>query len=215
MSRKRIAVITLSTGKARLMLSGVQDGAVHIVECKNLPSNIKELNKTLHKRLDALRRQGFIVIVDEVLPNFAKHGRAVRLDGESASGTPIVVEAMKAYQNLKKFQSISFPANAGGMMEISETLYNEVRGNDGKVQYRIDWHSIKPESVALLLTVYTAVNPSLGDAQSFSDFLNVLGQGSGHQQQSPMNRFSNIIKATNERMLSTDPLERALRGEHE
>jgi hypothetical protein len=210
MSDKRIAVLTLSMGQARLMLSGFKDGVLHVVECKSLPNNAKKLNKTLHGRLESLRKQGFIVIVDETIPNFAKHGRAVRLDGETPAGVPIVVEAMKTYRNLKQFQSITFPANAGGMMEISETLFDEVRGNDGRTQYRIDWHSLKPESVALLLTVYTATNPSLGDAQSFSDFLSALTEEQNKRDQSPMARFGRIIQATNERMLSTDPLEKAL-----
>lgn len=214
MSDKRIAVLTLSMGEARLMLSGLRDGRLHVVECKSLAKNAKQLNKTLPARLESLRKQGFIVIVDEVIPNFAKHGRALRLDGETPSGVPIVVEAMKTYQNLKKFSAISFPANAGGMMEISETLFDEVRGNDGRTQYRIDWHSLKPESVALLLTVYTAMNPSLGDAQSFSDFIETLTGNQERADNDPMTRFGRIIRATNERMLSTDPLEKALEARH-
>ncbi|MCG6418808.1 hypothetical protein K6U51_12255, partial [Vibrio fluvialis] len=118
MSAQRIVVFSMSYGKACLMLSGVKDGSVHVVECRTLDKNVRALNEKLHSQLESYRKKGFVVIVDEVIPNFAKHGRAVRLDSETPSGAPLLVEAMKAYQNLSSFQALSFPKNAGGMFQI-------------------------------------------------------------------------------------------------
>lgn len=207
MSAQRIAVFSMSYGKACLMLSGVKDGSVHVVECRTLDNNVRSLNEKLHSQLESYRKNGFVVIVDEVIPNFAKHGRSVRLDSETPSGAPLLVEAMKAYQNLSAFKAISFPKNAGGMFQISETLFDEVRGNDGKVQYRIDWQSLKPEHVCLLLTVYTATSPSLGDSQSFSAFLSAIDTQGKQQMPDGMERFAEIIRKTNQTMLSADIFE--------
>lgn len=205
MSAQRIVVFSMSYGKACLMLSGVKDGAVHVIECRTLDNNVRSLNEKLHDRLENYRKKGFIVIVDEVIPNFSKHGRAIRLDGLTPSGLPVIVEAMKAYQNLTAFQSISFPGNAGGMFKISDSLYDEVRGNDGKPQFRIDWQTLRPEHVCLLLTVYTAMSPSLGDSQSLSTFLNAIGGHDNTEEPTDgLQRFAQIIQKTNERMLSAD-----------
>lgn len=209
MSKRRVAVLTMHGGNPKLMLSGVADGVIHIVRCESLERNARKLNETLPSRLEKLRQNGSIVVVDEPIPNFYKYGRAVRLDSESPSGKPVLVEALQAYESLMGLKAITFPEKSGGAFRISDDLYEESRGNDGKAAYRINWPEIKPEVVALLLTVYVSTQQSMSDTTNFNAFLSELGV----KEEPPMglNSFMNIIKSTNERLLSPD----ALRGEHE
>lgn len=99
MSRKKIAVLTM-TSEPRLLLAGVDDGQVHIIKCDRLERSILSLKLTLPNKLKKLKEAGFVLLVDEVVPCFAKHGRAVRLSDTDAKGRPVIVSAMEAYNYL-------------------------------------------------------------------------------------------------------------------
>ncbi len=210
MTQKRIAVLTLSFGEPRLMLAGLKDGMVHIIESKQLEPSLPHLKRTLPARLEKLRKGGFVVLVDEVIPHFAQFGRAVKLNDIDGTGKPIIVAAMQAYLSLSAYQAISFPAGAGGTFDVSPSVVEEVRGLDGKPVYNIDWPELKPDNVAMLLTVYAATQDSLFDQSTLTDVMKHLGAGNAGQKIS--NPFANIVKRINAEQLSVDALDG---GKHE
>lgn len=175
MANKRIAVLSLSSSSPRLMLAGVQDGQVSIVKCEELPRSMLTLKIALPKKLKKLKDSGFVLLVDEVIPHFAKYGRAVSLHDLDGQGRPIVVAAMQAYNNLKTLEAITFPNGEGGRFDISSSLVDEVRGTDGKPVYNIDWNELRPDTYALLFTVYAATQDNALDASTLKDIFTLLG----------------------------------------
>lgn len=193
MTKKRIAVLSMSSGDPRLMLAGVDDGQVSIVKCDELPRSMLTLKLKLPSRLKALRNKGFVVLVDEVVPYFAKFGRAVSMDDKTANGLPLVVTAMQAYTNLKSLQSITFPKGEGGRYEISPSLVEQIRGADGKITYNIAWDELRPDTYALLLAIYAATQDSLFDLSTLKEVFNLLGRNS--EKEVNKDRMNTVISA--------------------
>ncbi|EOX3832366.1 MULTISPECIES: hypothetical protein [unclassified Vibrio] len=174
MARMRIAVLTLSSGQPRLMLAGVNDGQLHIIECQQLERSLMSLKLTLPEKLEKLKKNGFIVLVDEVTPYFSKYGRAVRLFELDAKGRPIIVSAVEAYNYLTSLNAITYPPNAGGRFEVSPSIVEEVRGTDGKPTYNIDWSELRPDTYALMFVVYAATQDSIGDTVTLKSLFGLL-----------------------------------------
>lgn len=188
MAKKRIAVLTLSSGEPRLMTAGVDDGQVFIIKCEQLERSMLKLKMTLPSKLKKLKKGGFVLLVDEVIPYFSKYGRSVKLDDVDVKGRPVVAAAMQAYSYLKSFDGIVFPAGTASNFDISPSLVEEVRGTDGKMAYNVDWDELRPETYALLFTLYAATQDSLLDVATMKEMLDILGksQTSTQKNQSTM-----------------------------
>ena len=193
MAKKRIAVLSMSSGDPRLMLAGVDDGQVSIVKCEELPRSMLTLKLKLPSKLKNFRDKGFVVLVDEIVPYFAKYGRAVSMDDKTANGLPLVVAAMQAYTSLKSLQSITFPKGDGGRYEISPSLVEQIRGADGKITYNIAWDELRPDTYALLFAIYAATQDSLLDSSTLKDVFNLLGNK--NQPESVNNRMNAVMEA--------------------
>ncbi|RIW17906.1 hypothetical protein [Vibrio harveyi] len=193
MAKKRIAVLSMSSGDPRLMLAGVDDGQVSIVKCEELPRSMLTLKLKLPSKLKNFRDKGFVVLVDEIVPYFAKYGRAVSMDDKTANGLPLVVAAMQAYTSLKSLQSITFPKGDGGRYEISPSLVEQIRGADGKITYNIAWDELRPDTYALLFAIYAATQDSLLDSSTLKDVFSLLGNK--NQPESVNNRMNAVMEA--------------------
>lgn len=202
MTKKRIAVLSMSSGDPRLMLAGVSDGQISIVKCEELPRSMLTLKLKLPNKLKNLRDKGFVVLVDEIVPCFAKYGRAVSMDDKTANGLPLVVAAMQAYTNLKALQSITFPKGDGGRYEISPSLVEQIRGADGKITYNIAWDELRPDTYALLFAIYAATQDSLLDSSTLKSMFSLLG--SKKPPESVNNRMKSVIRARNELIYGGD-----------
>ncbi|WP_413113424.1 hypothetical protein [Thaumasiovibrio sp. DFM-14] len=175
MSEKRICVVTLSGRDPLLVLGGFRDNQLHIVKVEKLPKSTARLTKTLPDRLNNFRRKGFSVIIDEVLPQFGKHGIPARLSDMDVNGRPVLVNAFERYFYLMNMRALVFPAGTSGQFEISPSLVEEQRNDKGAVSYRIDWDELKPETTALLLAIYAATSTSLYEPGYLSNLFNGIG----------------------------------------
>lgn len=193
MAKKRIAVLSMSSGDPRLMLAGVDDGQVSIVKCEELPRSMLTLKLKLPSKLKNFRDKGFVVLVDEIVPYFAKYGRAVSMDDKTDNGLPLVVAAMQAYTSLKSLQSITFPKGDGGRYEISPSLVEQIRGADGKITYNIAWDELRPDTYALLFAIYAATQDSLLDSSTLKDVFSLLGNK--NQPENVNNRMNAVMEA--------------------
>lgn len=183
----------MSSGDPRLMLAGVDDGQVSIVKCEELPRSMLTLKLKLPSKLKNFRDKGFVVLVDEIVPYFAKYGRAVSMDDKTANGLPLVVAAMQAYTSLKSLQSITFPKGDGGRYEISPSLVEQIRGADGKITYNIAWDELRPDTYALLFAIYAATQDSLLDSSTLKDVFSLLGNK--NQPENVNNRMNAVMEA--------------------
>lgn len=188
MTKKRIAVLTLSSGEPRLMLAGADDGQLFIIKCDRLERSMISLKLTLPNKLKKLRDSGFVVLVDEVIPYFAKYGRAVRLSDLDPNGRPVIVSAMEAYKSLMQLGGITYPADSGGRFEVSPSVVEEVRGTDGKAVYNIDWTELAADSYALMLVIYAATQDNLLDACTLKQVFKMLGSRPKDDNESRLNR---------------------------
>ena len=177
MTQKRmIAVLSLSSSEPRLMIAGVEDGQVHIIRCESLSRSMLSLKLTIPAKLKKLREAGSVILVDEVVPHFAKYGRAIKLSDLDASGRPIIVAAMEAYNYLRTYGALIFPKEAGGRFDVSSSVVDEVRGTDGKTVYNIDWSELKPDTYALMFAVYASTQENILDVKTLRDLLQNLNE---------------------------------------
>ncbi|WP_432773926.1 hypothetical protein [Vibrio parahaemolyticus] len=196
MAKKRIAILTLSSGEPRLMLAGVDNGQLFIIQCDRLERSMMSLKLTLPDKLKKLKDKGFVVLVDEILPYFYKYGRAVRLSDLDASGRPIIVAAMEAYNNLHALGGITYPRDAGGRFEVSPSVVDEVRGTDGKAVYNIDWNELQPDTFALMFAVYAATQDNLLDRSSLKQFFAQLNKPK--EPEKPVQRLQRVFTRKDE-----------------
>lgn len=207
---KRIYTVSLTGTEPLAMIAGYRDGQLHVIKCERLTPNLAALKETLPKKLKKLQKDGFIVLVDEVIPVFAKYGRPCRLSDVDQDGRPVVVTSLEQYNNMMKLQAITFPSDAGGLYEISSSVVDEQRNLSGQLVYHIDWSELRPETTCLLLSIHAAMSTSLFDKVSLAGLFEALG---ARKAPSPrVAAFDAITKGYDRDFLSADGLER---GRHE
>lgn len=204
MASKRIYILSTAQSEPMQLVAGYANGTLHIVEHKRLHRSLAKLKETLPDKLDDLRQKGFIVLVDEIMPVFAKHGRSARLGHVGSDGRPILVSALETYRNMRNLQAISFPAGMDGVFDVSDSIVEEVRDGNGRLTYNIDWSELKAESVILLLAVYAATQDSLYDAPTAMNLMKALG--ARKQKPAAISPFLAITRKINN-ALSADALE--------
>lgn len=197
---KKIVVVSLSSREPMLMASGYKDGELHIIKVDRLPTNLTDLKNTLPAQLNQLRQNGFIVLVDEVIPNFGQYGRPCRLSDIDAHGKPIVVSALEIYRSMMDLRAITFPSG-GGVFEISSSIVDEQKNDRGEAIYKVDWSELKPETFCLLLTIHAAVDTNLYDAPAMEAFLSQFGIKTPVPHHSA---FEAITKGYDRRYMSAD-----------
>ncbi len=197
---KRIAVFSMSSKVPQLMLSGLVDGELHVTKRESFRADIHELKSSIPSKLDKLRERGYVVVVDEVTPCFSRHGRPLRLADKGIDGRPVIVAAMETLGALKKYDAITYPD--GLKPEPPQSIVNEVHSPTGEVSYRIDWEQLRPESVALLLSIYAATNDTLSDAYNVKALFKELGIQS--QRESRVSSMTRIFASIDRDQLSAD-----------
>ena len=207
---KRIYTVSLTGTEPLAMIAGYRDGQLHIIKCERLTPNLAELKKTLPEKLTKLQKDDFIILVDEVIPVFAKYGRPCRLSDVDQDGRPLIVTSLEQYNNMMKLQAITFPSDAGGQFEISSSVVDEQRNVNGQLVYHVDWSELRPETTCLLLSIHAALSTNLFDKVSLAGLFKALGA----QTTKPPHvaAFDAVTRGYDRDFLSVDGLKR---GRHE
>lgn len=191
------------------ILAGYRDDQLHIISCERLPRNLSKLKELLIPKIKSFQEKGFIVLVDEVLPVFSNYARAVKLSDIDSSGTPIMVSSLQAYKNMAMLQAITFPICDSGAFDIPDSIVEEQRDSSGRVNYRINWTDLRPESTLLLLSIHAATQSCLYDAPATNQLLSELGIS--HYISEPSHNsssaFQAITRGYDARFLSVDGLD--------
>ena len=204
MTDKRIFVVSLSNSEPMTMLAGYRDGQLHIIECKPLSRNLSTLKKTLPDQLTRLKNKGFIVLVDEILPVFARYARGLHLSDLGNDGRPVLVSALRAYHNMINLQALTLPLADSGAFDISDSIVEERRDQNGNVSFNIDWSELRVESTLLLLTITAALQESLLDSSTVSALIDRLNDDPHHRNR--RRPFERIMQDYDSRFLSVDCL---------
>lgn len=201
MSSKRIFIVSLSTGDPMSLLAGYLNGQLHVVKCESLERNLAQLKKTLPDRIEALKSKGYIVLVDEVIPVFSHLCRGVKLSDIGPDGRPILVSSLQYYKNMEALQAITLPDGDRGLFDIPESIVEEKRDANGKVNYHIDWQALRPESTLLLLAINAAIQEHYHDAPTALQLMKALG--AKDTKSAPSKSFQSVVKKVNQ-SLSVD-----------
>lgn len=200
---KKIFVLSLAVREPMGLFAGYRDGQLHIIKLERYDRNLRALSKTLPDKLTSLVKDGFIVLVDEAIPQFSEYARPCRLSDIGADGRPIIVSALEKYQYLLPLKGITFPSGTAGTFEVSSSIVEEQRTAKGEISYRIDWTELRPESVCFLLAVHAAMSTNLADKVSLDAFFECLG---ATHQRKITSSFDAITKGFDEKFLSPDAL---------
>ncbi|EGQ7810300.1 hypothetical protein I6Y99_004341 [Vibrio parahaemolyticus] len=162
---KRLAVLSLSHGKPILMRAGYRDGLLVVVESKELPPDMRTIQNLLPGLLTKFKQKGYVLIVDEVISYFGAYGRPLRLEDTGSTGKPVLVSALEAYKSMDGYNMLQFSKGVVPI-DIPDSIVEEEKDRDGRAVFNIDWDQLSPDSAALLLLVYAAVNDSFFDSST-------------------------------------------------
>ncbi|MDE1475926.1 hypothetical protein [Xenorhabdus bovienii] len=189
---QRIAVI--STMKKPVMVRAVfNNGDLILEDRKILPPKRKAMLDELSKDIPKMVRAGFKVLVDEISGEIAQYIGAlrIRLSDKHHDGRPVIVVAVDRYNELKRQGSIIYPSRGKNLYEISQSLIDVEFNPAGEPVYRVDWESLTPEHILMLLVVYsTMFNNVASDA-----YINAMQSAVADESSSLFTSFLNIISA--------------------
>ncbi|CDM92278.1 hypothetical protein [Xenorhabdus bovienii] len=189
---QRIAVI--STMKKPVMVRAVfNNGDLILEDRKILPPKRKAMLDELSKDIPKMVKAGFKVLVDEISGEIAQYigGLRLRLSDKHHDGRPVIVVAVDRYNELKRQGSIIYPPRGKNLYEISQSLIDVEFNPAGEPVYRVDWESLTPEHILMLLVVYsTMFNNVASDA-----YINAMQSAAADEPSSLFTSFLNIISA--------------------
>ena len=202
MTDKRLFIVSLSSAEPMTLTAGYRDGQLHVINCKPLPRNLAAIKKNLPKQMTSLRKKGFIVLVDEVIPVLSQYARSLRLSDLGNDGRPVLVSALQTYRNMTNLQAITLPISDSGAFDISDSVVEEKRDPSGGISYHIDWSELRAESTLLLLAIAGATQDSLLDSSTATSLLKQLGAVASCKEM--IDPFKAITKQYDQRFLSLD-----------
>lgn len=194
---QRIAVI--STSISPVMVRAVyKDGELILEERRMLPSRRNQLLEELAKNMPKMVKAGFKVLVDEISGEVAQHigAKSVLLSDRHHDGRPVIVVAFQRLAELNRQKSIIYPAKGRSLYEISNSLVDVEYSPAGEPVYRIDWPSLKPEHVLMLLVVYSTM---FHDVASDSYIKAMQSATDVDERPHPIKAFLNIIHSYEEK----------------
>ncbi|MDC9590731.1 maturation control protein [Xenorhabdus sp. XENO-10] len=194
---QRIAVI--STMKKPVMVRAVfKDGDLILEDRKMLPPKRKTMLDELLKDLPKMVKAGFKVLVDEISGEIAQHIGAVsvRLSDKHYDGRPVIVVAVERYNELKRQGSIIYPPRGKNLYEISQSLIDVEFNPAGEPIYRVDWESLTPEHILMLLVVYSTM---FNNVASDTYIRAMQSSAVSEQPSSLFSSFLNIISTYDEK----------------
>lgn len=201
---QRIAII--STSISPVMLRAVfKDNELILEERKILPARRKNLLEALHA-LDVPKmvNAGFKVLVDEVSSGIAQELGATNicLRDKHTDGKPVLVAAFQRLAELKRQGSIILPQKGKSSFEISNSLVDVEFNPAGEPIYRIDWNSLKPEHVLILLAVYSTM---FNNVMSTAYIKGMQSSSAANDRPHPLASFFNIIRSREEQVSEDTP----------
>lgn len=190
--KQKIAVISLSTSQPMVITAIYEDHALVMArEPKSLKRGMKAQLVQLTPYVEALRKQGFKVLVDEVSGHVANTLSAdlVSLKTRGSDGRSAVIAGIERYKELVLQGNISLPEMNKGAYEIPDAIVDVDYNANGEEVYRINWRDIRPEHILTILCCFAIGYHNVASA----DYINALAAAGGETKPTLMDAFKRII----------------------
>lgn len=169
---RNICVLSTSKNVPQILVCRFNDGYLMVGETKAIkPKRDDKTNKVtisterrIAEVLADYQRRGYAVYVDELVPRFSTPYQHSPLIG---GDEPLIIEALKCYQDLKNNKKIKFkpPMQEINCVSLSESMVDE----SGKPVFRVNAEAMRPEQAALLVASYHALNADITDINFLRD----------------------------------------------
>ena len=200
---KKIATISLMGDTRVVAVSAYSDGALAIASMDKLGGVFRDWRKDLSDRIDALKSNGFSILIETDSPYFSESGHCIRMD-------QVDDEERRTYQNIALDRYLSLQAmgdNASdkvgewrGNIRMAKSIQrhwlqtsnlNIMQDEKGRSRYDIENSSLTGYHRALLLSVLAATHFNIYDENSLAQMMEIFGV---KQHKTPIDRMNNIFK---------------------
>lgn len=170
--KQKIAVISLSTNQPMAITAIYEEHTLVMSKPQTLPKGMRKQLVKLTPYVEALRKQGFKVLVDEATGKVANevNGNHVSLKTRGSDGRAAVLIGIERYNELLLQDNIALPADNKGAFEIPDSIVEVEYNARGEEIYRINWREIRPEQVLTILCCFAVGYNNVASA----DYINAM-----------------------------------------
>ncbi|EHK0699974.1 maturation control protein [Salmonella enterica] len=189
---KKICVVCLSVGKPAMLTAAWVNNELIMAERKNYPDRRRAMELELLRDLREKEEKDFLVLVEEESSFITgRVGQRIRLRDEHTTGRPVLVEAMRIYNELDRQKAIKRPRIESSKYVLHQSIFDADRDKKGEEFYNINWQELTTEHVLTLLCCYAT---EYNNAAS-GDFIRAMtGELYRHQEKSLLDPLVNILR---------------------
>lgn len=189
--KQKIAVISLSTNQPMAITAIYEEHTLVMSKAQKLPKGMRAQLVKLTPYIEALREQGFKVLVDEATGKVANAvgGNHVSLKTRGSDGRAAVITGIERYNELLLQDNIALPVENKGSFELPDTIVEVEYNASGEEIYRINWREIRPEQVLTILCCFAVGYNNVASA----DYINAMTAATAEAKPSVMDSLKRII----------------------
>jgi len=189
--KQKIAVISLSTNQPMAITAIYEEHTLVMSKAQKLPKGMRAQLVKLTPYVEALREQGFKVLVDEATGKVANAvgGNHVSLKTRGSDGRAAVITGIERYNELLLQDNIALPVENKGSFELPDTIVEVEYNASGEEVYRINWREIRPEQVLTILCCFAVGYNNVASA----DYINAMTAATAEAKPSVMDSLKRII----------------------
>lgn len=189
--KQKIAVISLSTSQPMAITAIYEEHTLVMSKAQTLPKGMRAQLVKLTPYVEALRDQGFKVLVDEATGKVANAvgGNHVSLKTRGSDGRAAVITGIERYNELLLQDNIALPLENKGSFELPDTIVEVEYNASGEEVYRINWREIRPEQVLTILCCFAVGYNNVASA----DYINAMTAATAETKPSVMDSLKRII----------------------
>lgn len=189
--KQKIAVISLSTNQPMAITAIYEEHTLVMSKAQKLPKGMRAQLVKLTPYVEALRKQGFKVLVDEATGKVANAvgGNHVSLKTRGSDGRAAVITGIERYNEFLLQDNIALPVENKGSFELPDTIVEAEYNASGEEVYRINWREIRPEQVLTILCCFAVGYNNVASA----DYINAMAAATAEAKPSVMDSLKRII----------------------
>ncbi|EAS5032296.1 maturation control protein [Citrobacter sp. SL156] len=194
---KKICVVCLSVGKPAMLTAAWVNDELIMAERKHYPERRRAMELELLKDLREKEEKGFLVLVEEENSFITgRIGQRIRLRDNHTTGRPVLVEAMRIYNELDRQKAIKRPRQESGKYVLHQSIFDADRDKKGEEFYNINWQELETEHVLTLLCCYATEYNNAASA----DYIRAM-TGELHKPEEPslLEPMLNILRGVQQR----------------
>jgi hypothetical protein len=194
---KKICVVCLSVGKPAMLTAAWVNDELIMAERKHYPERRRAMELELLKDLREKEEKGFLVLVEEENSFITgRIGQRIRLRDNHTTGRPVLVEAMRIYNELDRQKAIKRPRQESGKYVLHQSIFDADRDKKGEEFYNINWQELETEHVLTLLCCYAT---EYNNAASADYIRSMTGELHKPEEPSLLEPMLNILRGVQQR----------------